>query len=121
MNVFEISRVVARQAAGRARTGTDVGPLPVKKLDFETVRNAIAAVGYSAPPTPTVVAMWSLPCSPQAIPPTPAIPQPIYLHLIPSSGPHAGTASLRASPGPCGAGACSRAVRLPRRFNMLTD
>ena len=47
---------VVRQAACRARTGTDVGPLPVKKLDFETVRNAIAAVGYSAPPTPTVAA-----------------------------------------------------------------
>jgi hypothetical protein len=47
---------VVRQAACRARTGTDVGPLPVKKLDFETVRNAIAAVGYSAPPTSTVAA-----------------------------------------------------------------
>jgi len=47
---------VVRQAACRARTGTDVGPLPVKELDFETVRNAIAAVGCSAPPTSTVAA-----------------------------------------------------------------
>ena len=47
---------VVRQTLSLARTGTDVGPLPVKKLVFETVRNATAAVGYSAPPTPTVAA-----------------------------------------------------------------
>ena len=99
---------VVRQAACRARTGTDVGPLPVKKLDFETVRNAIAAVGYSAPPTPTVAA--SVP----AVRTHPRPEPPRALHLLANARAHV---IVRAPTLPicCGADPSVRLLHLSER------